>query len=72
MTWPDIKPPKSKWRGGVPVKNEKHSGDRSLLIFDDRKDENVEAVYEPLVPIPEGGLRRDSGTARRSPDRPSW
>ncbi len=57
VTWPDIKPPKSKWRGGVPVRNEKHSGDRSLLIFDDRKDENVEAVYEPLVPIPEGGLR---------------
>ena len=40
-----------------PVTNEKHSGDRSLLIFDDRKDQNVEAVYEPLVPIPEGGLR---------------
>jgi hypothetical protein len=57
VTWPDVKPPKPKWQGGRPVTNEKHSGDRSLLIFDDRKDLNVEAVYEPLVPITEGGLR---------------
>ena len=57
MTWPDIRPPKPKWQGGQPVTNEKHGGERSLLIFDDRKDQNVEAVYEPLVPIPEGGLR---------------
>ena len=57
VTWPDIKPPKPKWQGGQPVTNEMHGGDRSLLIFDDRKDANVEAVYEPLVPIPEGGLR---------------
>ncbi len=57
VTWPDIRPPKPKWRGGQPVSNEQHDGKRSLLIFDDRKDENVEAVYEPLVPIPEGGLR---------------
>jgi hypothetical protein len=57
VTWPDIRPPKPKWRGGQPVSNEQHDGKRSLLIFDDRRDENVEAVYEPLVPIPEGGLR---------------
>jgi hypothetical protein len=57
VTWPDIRPPKSKWQGGQAVKNEKHSGERSLLVFDDRKDQNVEVVYEPLVAIPEGGLR---------------
>ena len=57
VTWPDIKPPKPKWQGGQAVTNEKHSGEHALLIFDDRKDLNVEAVYEPLVPIPEGGLR---------------
>ncbi len=57
VTWPDIKPPKPKWQGGRPVTNEAHGGERSLLLFDDRKDANVEAVYEPLVPIPEGGLR---------------
>ncbi len=56
-TWPDIKPPKPKWQGGQPVTNEVHGGERSLLLFDDRKDANVEAVYEPHVPIPEGGLR---------------
>jgi len=57
VTWPDIKPPKPKWQGGRPVTNEVHGGARSLLLFDDRKDANIEAVYEPLVPIPEGGLR---------------
>jgi hypothetical protein len=56
-TWPDIQPPKPQWQGGRPITNEKHGGERSLLVFDDRKDLNVEAVYEPLVPIPEGGLR---------------
>lgn len=57
VTWPDVRPPKSNWQGGRLVKNEKHSGDRSLLIFDDRADLNVEASYESLVSIPEGGLR---------------
>lgn len=57
VTWPDIRPPKPKWVGGQTVKNEKHSGERALLIFDDRADENVDASYEPLVQIPEGGLR---------------
>ncbi len=57
MTWPDIRPPKAQWQGGRLVTNEKHSGERALLVFDDRKDQNVEASYEPLVPIPEGGLR---------------
>lgn len=57
VTWPDVRPPKSNWQGGRLVKNEKHSGERALLIFDDRADLNVDASYEPLVPIPEGGLR---------------
>ncbi|HON91849.1 MAG TPA: DUF4091 domain-containing protein [Sedimentisphaerales bacterium] len=57
VTWPDVRPPKPKWQGGKPVTNEKHSGQRSLLIFDDRADLNVDASYEPLVPIPEAGLR---------------
>lgn len=57
VTWPDVRPPKSNWLGGRLVKNEKHSGERSLLIFDDRADLNVDASYEPLVAIPEGGLR---------------
>lgn len=57
VTWPDVRPPKPKWQGGRLVTNEKHSGERALLIFDDRADLNVDASYEPLVPIPEGGLR---------------
>jgi hypothetical protein len=57
VTWPDIKPPKRKWQGGQEVTNEKHSGQRSLLVFDDRQDLNVQAAYEPLVEVPAGGLR---------------
>jgi hypothetical protein len=57
VTWPDVKPPRCKWQGGQDVTNEKHSGARALLIFDDRRDQNVEAVYEPRVEIPAGGLR---------------
>ncbi|MEN6425798.1 MAG: glycoside hydrolase domain-containing protein [Phycisphaerales bacterium] len=57
VTWPDIRPPKPKWVGGQTIKNEKHGGERALLIFDDRADLNVTATYEPLVTIPEGGLR---------------
>jgi len=57
VTWPDIKPPEPKWQGGQPVDNEKHAGKRSLLIFDDRNDENVDATYGSRVPIPADGLR---------------
>jgi hypothetical protein len=57
VDWPDIKPTPRKWSGGREVKNEKHSGDRSLLVYDDRKDLNVDASYEPLIEIPAGGLR---------------
>jgi len=57
VTWPDVRPPKPKWQGGREVTNEKHGGERALLVFDDRADENVGAFYEPLVAIPEGGLR---------------
>jgi hypothetical protein len=57
VTWPDIRPPQRKWQGGQEVTNERHGGERALLLFDDRKDLNVEAVYEPRVEIPAGGLR---------------
>jgi hypothetical protein len=57
VTWPDIRPPQRKWQGGQEVTNEKHGGARALLIFDDRRDLSVEAVYEPRVEIPAGGLR---------------
>ncbi|MDI9432947.1 MAG: DUF4091 domain-containing protein [Planctomycetota bacterium] len=57
VTWPDIRPPARKWQGGQEVTNEKHGGTRSLLIFDDRTDESIQASYEPLVSIPTGGLR---------------
>jgi len=57
VTWPDVKPPEPKWQGGRPVKNEKHAGKRSLLIFDDKDDENVDATYASLVTIPSSGLR---------------
>jgi len=57
VTWPDVRPPKPKWVGGRIVKNEVHGGERALLVFDGRTDENVTATYEPLVAIPEGGLR---------------
>ncbi len=57
VTWPDVRPPKRKWQGGQEVTNEKHNGQRSLLVFDDRQDLNVQAGYEPLVEIPAGGLR---------------
>jgi len=57
VTWPDVKPPEPKWQGGRAVDNEKHAGTRSLLIFDDKNDENVDATYGPLVTIPQDGLR---------------
>jgi hypothetical protein len=57
VTWPNIRPPERKWEGGLEVTNEKHSGQRSLLVFDDRKDFNVNAAYKPLIKIPGGGLR---------------
>lgn len=57
VTWPDVKPPQPQWQGGQPVTNEKHGGQRGLLIFDDCNDRNVDATYEPLVKIPAAGLR---------------
>ena len=57
VDWPDIKPTPRKWSGGQEVRNEKHSGDRALLVYDDRKDLNADATYEPLIGIPTGGLR---------------
>jgi hypothetical protein len=57
VTWPDVKPPQSKWQGGVEVTNERHTGKQSLLLFDDKNDLNVTANYEPLIRIPQSGLR---------------
>jgi hypothetical protein len=56
VTWPDIKPPPRRWDGGLEVTNEKHSGQRALLIYDDRTDLNTTALYKPLVEIPKAGL----------------
>ena len=57
VTWPDIKPPAPKWEGGVEVKNEKHAGNQSLLLFDDKNDLNVTATYKFPIEIPKEGLR---------------
>jgi len=57
VTWPDVKPPEKKWEGGIEATNEKHSRKQSLLIFDDKADQNVTAVYKPLIRIPRAGLR---------------
>ncbi|MHC4205874.1 MAG: glycoside hydrolase domain-containing protein, partial [Planctomycetota bacterium] len=57
VTWPDIKPPARKWEGGVEVGNEKHSGLKSLLLFDDKSDLNVTAAYMLPIEIPKDGLR---------------
>ena len=57
VTWPDIKPPAPKWEGGVEVENEKHAGNQSLLLFDDKKDLNVTATYKFPIDIPKAGLR---------------
>jgi hypothetical protein len=57
VTWPNVKPPASKWEGGIEVSNEKHDGQRSLLLFDDRKDLNITAAYKLPIEIPKDGLR---------------
>jgi len=57
VTWPDIKPPARKWEGGIEVSNEKHAGERSLLLFDDKSDLNVTAAYMLPIEIPKEGLR---------------
>ncbi len=57
VTWPDVRPPAQKWEGGREVANEKHSGTRSLVLFDDRRDSNEQATYKSLVTIPQDGLR---------------
>jgi len=56
VTWPDIKPPPRKWDGGLEVTNEKHAGQRALLVCDDQTDLNVTALYKPLIEIPKAGL----------------
>ena len=60
VTWPDIKPPHTTWddwSGLRIVDNEVHSGKGALLIHDDKPDQSVAVVYEPLIKIPEKGLR---------------
>lgn len=57
VKWPDVHPPKSDWQGGRIVTNEARTGRGSLAIFDDRADQVVNAVHEPLIAIPAGGLR---------------
>ena len=57
VTWPDIKPPPRKWDGGLEVSNEKRSGKRALLVYDDRTDLNVTAVHKGRIEIPKAGLR---------------
>jgi hypothetical protein len=57
VTWPDVKPPARKWEGGIEVSNEKHAGQRSLLLFDDKNDLNVTAAYTLPIEIPKDGLR---------------
>ncbi len=58
--WPDIRPPRTawdNWAGLRIVDNEVRSGRGALLIYDDRIDANVTAMYEPLIRIPPQGLR---------------
>jgi len=59
-TWPAVKPPPSKWanwQGLRIVDNETHGGNGAMLIYDDNKEQNVAATYEPLIAIPKAGLR---------------
>ncbi len=60
VKWPDIHPPKTvwdNWTGLRIVTNETHSGSGALLVYDDKTNENVTAGYEPLIEIPDKGLR---------------
>ena len=57
VTWPNVKPPESKWQGGVVVSNEKHDGRGSLLVYDDSFNLNVAAMYKDRIAIPKSGLR---------------
>jgi hypothetical protein len=45
------------WTGLRIVTNEVHSGQGALLVYDDKTKENVTASYEPLIEIPQKGLR---------------
>jgi len=56
VKWPDIKPPQLQWNGGQEVSNEKHSGERALLVFDDSKELNIGASCTSLIPIPSSGF----------------
>jgi len=60
VTWPPVKPPVSNkyanWQGLRIVGNESHSGNGSLLIYDDDIKSNKTVSYEPLIKIPSAGL----------------
>ncbi len=57
VTWPAVRPNPRLWEGGMDVRNETHSGDWALLIYDDDKQQNVTASYKGAVPIGKAGLR---------------
>ena len=61
VTWPNVKPPVenkyANWEGLRIVDNESHSGNGSLLIYDDDQKSNVTVSYRPLIEIPVGGLQ---------------
>jgi len=57
VAWPDIRPPERKWEGGIEVSNEKHTGQKSLLLFDDKDGLNVTASYKLPIEIPDDGFR---------------
>ena len=58
-TWPNITPPPkrtNKWENLRIVQNESHTGDSSLLIYDDNPKYNTTVSYQPLIEIPAQGL----------------
>jgi hypothetical protein len=61
VTWPNVKPPAdnkyANWEGLRIVDNESHSGNGSLLIYDDDQKSNVTVSYKPLIEIPVGGIQ---------------
>lgn len=60
VRWPSIRPPRTRmddWNGLRIVGNEVHTGRGALLILDERVDESVTVTYEPLIEIPDAGLR---------------
>jgi len=61
VTWPNVKPPVvnkyANWEGLRIVDNEAHSGNGSLLIYDDDRQSNITVSYQPPIEIPTAGLQ---------------